>query len=63
MELYQDIMLQMHHEMPNDESDKIRLQIENIQGARDSSGRSLGKVEGEGVGDLDRTVKTPVFSG
>src|SRR5512137_2583147 len=27
MDLYQDIMLQMHHEMPNDESDKIRLQV------------------------------------
>ena len=63
MEMYQDIMLQMHHEMPNDESDKIRLQVENIQGARDSSGRSLGKVEGEGFGELDRTVRTPVFSG
>ena len=63
MDLYQDIMLQMHHEMPNDESDKIRLQVENLQGARDSSGRSLGKVEGEGFGELDRTVKTPVFSG
>jgi hypothetical protein len=63
MELYQDIMLQMHHEMPNDESDKIRLQVENIQGARDSSGRSLGKVEGEGFGELDRTVRIPVFSG
>jgi hypothetical protein len=63
MDLYQDIMLQMHHEMPNDESDKIRLQVENLQGARDSSGRSLGKVEGEGFGELDRTVRTPVFSG
>jgi len=63
MDLYQDIMLQMHHEMPNDESDKIRLQVENIQGARDSSGKSLGRVEGEGFGELDRTVRTPVFSG
>jgi hypothetical protein len=63
MEVYQDIMLQMHHEMPNEEADKIRVQVENLQGARDSSGKSLGKVEGEGFGDFDRNVQTPIFHG
>ena len=63
MEVYQDIMLQMHHEAPNDEADKIRVQAENLQGARDSSGKALGKVEGEGFGNMDRTVKAPVFQG
>jgi hypothetical protein len=63
MEVYQDIMLQMHHEMPNEEADKIRVQVENLQGARDSSGKSLGKVEGEGFGDIDRNVQTPIFHG
>lgn len=63
MEIYQDVMLQMHHEAPMSETDKIRVQIESLQGARDSSGKSLGRVEGEGFGDLDRNVKTPVFSG
>lgn len=63
MEMYQDIMVQMHHEMPLEEADKVRLQAENLQGARDSQGKSLGKVEGEGFGEFDRTVKTPVFSG
>ena len=63
MDVYQDIMLQMHHEMPNDEADKIRVQVENLQGARDSSGKSLGKVEGEGFGDFDRSVQTPIFHG
>ena len=63
MDLYQDVMLQMHHEKPLEEADKIRVQAENLQGMRDSSGKSLGQVEGEGFGDLDRDVKTPVFIG
>ena len=63
MDVYQDYMLQVHHEMPMEESDKVRLQVENLQGARDSRGRSLGQVEGEGFGELDQSVKTPVFYG
>ena len=63
MEAYQDYMLQVHHEMPMEESDKVRLQVENLQGARDSRGRSLGQVEGEGFGEFDQSVKTPVFHG
>ena len=63
MEVYQDVMLQMHHERPMEEADKIRVQVENLQGARDSRGRSLGQVEGEGFGDMDRNVKIPVFAG
>ena len=62
-ELYQDIMQQMHHDLPNEESEKIRIQVENLQGARDSSGKSLTQVEGEGFGDLDRNVKVPIFEG
>jgi hypothetical protein len=63
MDLYQDVMLQMHHEKPMEEADKIRIQVENLQGARDSSGKSLAQVEGEGFGDLDRNIKPPVFIG
>lgn len=63
IDVYQDIMQQMHHELPNDEADKIRVQVENLQGARDSSGKSLTQVEGEGFGDLDRNVRAPVFEG
>jgi len=61
IDMYQDIMLQMHHEKPMEEAEKIRVQLENLQGARDSSGKHLGRVEGEGFGDLDRQVPTPVF--
>ena len=63
MDVYQDVMMHLHHDAPMAESDKIRMQVENIQGARDSSGKSLGRVEGEGFGDLDRNVKIPVFAG
>jgi len=61
IDMYQDIMLQMHHEKPMEEAEKVRVQLENLQGARDSSGRHLGRVEGEGFGDMDRHVPTPVF--
>ena len=63
MEIYQEVMTQMHHEAPNEESDKVQVQIEQLQGNRDSSGRSLGSVEGEGFGNLNRNVQTPVFYG
>jgi len=61
MDMYQDIMLQMHHEAPMDEADKIKVQVEQLQGNRDSSGKSLGMVEGEGYGQFDQSVRTPVF--
>ena len=61
MEMYQDIMLQMHHEAPMEEADKIRVQVEQLQGNRDSSGKSLGQVEGEGFGSFDRHVSSPIF--
>lgn len=63
MEVYQEVMTQMHHEAPNEESDKVQVQAEQLQGNRDSSGRSLGSVEGEGFGNLNRNVQAPVFHG
>ena len=63
MDVYQEVMTQMHHEAPNEESDKVQVQVEQLQGNRDSSGRSLGSVEGEGFGNLNRNVPTPVFYG
>jgi hypothetical protein len=63
MEIYQEVMTQMHHEAPNEEQDKVQVQVEQLQGNRDSSGRSLGSVEGEGFGNLNRNVPTPVFYG
>ena len=63
MEVYQEVMTQMHHEAPMEEADKVQVQVEQLQGNRDSSGRSLGSVEGEGFGNLNRNVPTPVFYG
>lgn len=63
MEVYQEVMTQMHHEAPNEESDKVQVQVEQLQGNRDSSGKSLGSVEGEGFGNLNRNVQAPVFYG
>jgi hypothetical protein len=63
MDVYQDYMLQMHHEMPNEESDKIRVQVEQLQGGQDSSGKNLGAVEGDGLRQLSRkNVPDPIFS-
>lgn len=63
METYQDIMLHMHHEAPMDEADKVRVQQEQLQGQRDSSGKSLVQVEGEGFGKFDQRVPNPIFQG
>jgi hypothetical protein len=64
MDIYQDIMTYMHHEKPQEESDKIRVQMENLQGARDSNGKSLVGIEGDGYGNFDKQPnRMPVFSG
>ena len=64
MDVYQEIMLHMHDEKPREEAEKIRVQVEQLQGARDSNGKSLVGVEGEGIGNFDRQPnRTPVFSG
>jgi hypothetical protein len=63
MEIFQEVMLQFHHDKPRDEADKIKVQLESLQG-RDSNGRSLVSVEGEGMGSIDQQpTKLPVFSG
>ncbi len=61
LDLYQQIMEELHHYAPQDESDKIRVQLENM-GPRDSKGRSLGMVEGEGLNQLDQPMPVPVFT-
>jgi len=61
MEIYQEIMREVHHYAPQEEADKIRVQVEQLQGARDSNGRRLATVEGEGLGQLDSATAAPVF--
>ena len=63
MDVYQEVMLHMHHDLPNEESDKIRVQVEQLQNAQDSSGRNLADVEGDGLKQLSRkNVPDPIFS-
>jgi hypothetical protein len=63
MDIYQEVMLHMHHEKPREEAEKIKVQQESLQG-RDSNGRPLLSVEGEGFGSIEQQPnKLPVFSG
>jgi len=62
MDIYQEVMAQMHHEAPLEEANKIHVQAEAVQG-RDSSGRRLGQVEGEGLGEIDKPIPAPAFYG
>lgn len=62
LELYQSIMTHFHHDAPLEEANKIKLQAEQQVG-RDSSGKRLGQVEGEGLGSIDKPVPAPEFIG
>ena len=63
MEIFQDIMTYQHHELPQQEAEKIKVQLESLQG-RDSNGRPLVSVEGEGLGSIEQQPKlTPQFAG
>lgn len=57
-ELYQDIMMYLHHELPMSEEDMLKANA--LPADTDSSGTELGKVEG--FENLARRVKTPSFS-
>jgi hypothetical protein len=64
MDIYQEVMTYKHHDQPREEAEKIKVQIESLQGQRDNSGRQLMQVEGEGFGSIEQHPnKMPVFSG
>lgn len=65
MEVYQDIMRELHYDKPREEEEKIRVQVENLQGARDSNGKPLVRLEGDGLGSFDPqpTNNAPIFEG
>lgn len=60
MDYYQDIMAHFHHEQPLEEANKIRLQAEQQVG-RDSSGKRLGGIEGDGLESIDKPIPAPIF--
>lgn len=59
--VYQEIMAHFHHDMPLEEATKIKVQAEQVVG-RDSNGKSLGQVEGDGYGNLDKPISAPHFA-
>ena len=64
MDIYQEVMTHMHHDKPREEAEKLAVQREMLQGARDSNGRPLLSVEGEGFGSIEQQPNNnPVFSG
>lgn len=62
METYQEIMAHFHHDQPLEEANKIKMQAESQVG-RDSRGKPLGQVEGDGLEQIDKPIPAPVFHG
>ena len=63
MDVYQDVMAQMHYEAPREEVDRILSQAESA-GAKDSSGRRLVQVEaGMDRYEQQQPNRAPVFEG
>jgi hypothetical protein len=59
-EVYQEIMEEYHHHMPLEEEE--RLKANAVLNEKDSSGRSLGYVDGEGIQQMGTKVKIPTFN-
>jgi hypothetical protein len=65
MDVYQKVMTRLHYDKPREEAEKIKVQLDNLQGARDSQGRTLLQTEGQGLDSLDKSPinRPPVFEG
>jgi len=59
-DLYQEMMAEMHHYAPMDEQEKIKVQQDQILNAKDSDGKRLGQIEGDGM-NFDLTRAAPIF--
>ena len=60
-DVYQDIMLDLHHYAPMQEQEKIKVQQEQLLDQRDSNGKSLVSIEGDGMRFSSKSNKLPVF--
>jgi hypothetical protein len=58
-DIYQEIMEEYHHNMPLEEEERIKANA--VLPERDSNGKQLGTVEGDGIGSMASRVKAPVF--
>jgi hypothetical protein len=59
-EVYQEIMAEMHHYAPMEEQEKIKVQQDQLLNAKDSNGKRLGQIEGDGM-QFDQSRQAPVF--
>jgi hypothetical protein len=63
MDVYQEVMTQMHYEAPREEVNRILSQAESPS-AKDSSGRRLVQMEaGMDRSDQQQPNRAPVFEG
>jgi hypothetical protein len=63
MDVYQEVMTQMHYDAPREEEDRIRSQVESLS-AKDSSGRKLVHVEaGMDRFEQQQSNRAPIFEG
>ena len=62
MDMYQEVMAHFHHDAPQEEAQKIRVQAAQQVGT-DRTGRNLTMVEGDGIDQMDKYVPAPVFGG
>jgi len=60
LQLYQEMMEEMHHYAPLDEQEKIKVQQDQMLNMRDSNGKQLVQIEGGGM-NFDQTAKIPIF--
>jgi hypothetical protein len=59
-DIYQEMMTELHHYAPMDEQEKVKVQQDQLLNAKDSDGRRLGQVEGDGM-KFDQTREVPTF--
>lgn len=62
MDIYQELMLELHYKAPMEEQEKIKVQQEQLLGARDSQGKTLVSVEGDGMNFDAKVRQLPTFS-
>jgi len=60
-DIYQEIMAEMHHYAPMDEQEKIKVQQDQLLNAKDSNGKRLGQIEGDGM-EFDLSKQAPQFN-
>jgi hypothetical protein len=61
MDVYQDVMTHFHHDEPQDQANKIKVDMEQLS-YRDRSGRNIVSVEGD-AGNIDTPKPAPIFHG